>query len=72
MNASVDLSVEKDESPRMKDRMPRFNDTLSKRKYPHLKFNFYLVEGENHRSLFPFAFSRGLRFVFFGEHFLIP
>jgi predicted alpha/beta superfamily hydrolase len=66
MEASVYLSVGGDESQRMRDGAKKLSDTLSKRKYPHLRFQFSLVEGENHRSLFPFAFSRGMRFVFSG------
>ncbi len=66
MHAPVYLSVGEDESQRMREGSINLNETLSKREYPHLKFQFSLVEGENHRSLFPFAFSRGLRFVFSG------
>jgi len=66
MHASVYLSVGEDESQRMREGSINLNKTISKREYPHLRFQFSLVEGENHRSLFPFAFSRGLRFVFSG------
>jgi predicted alpha/beta superfamily hydrolase len=64
MKSAVYLSVGEEESQRMRDGSLRLHDTLLTRRYPHLKFHFSLVEGENHRSLFPFAFSRGLRFVF--------
>lgn len=64
MSASVFLSVGEDESQRIREDSVNLSKTISKRKYPHLRFQFSLVEGENHRSLFPFAFSRGLRFVF--------
>ena len=67
LEASVYLAVGADESQRMKDGALRLNDTLLKREYSHLKFHFSLVEGENHRSLFPFAFTRGLRFIFSGN-----
>ena len=64
MNASVYLSVGEDESQRMREGSIKLNDILSKRGYPCLNFKFLLAEGENHRSLFPYAFSRGLRFIF--------
>ena len=67
LEASFYLAVGADESQRMKDVAIRLNDTLLKREYSHLKFHFLLVEGENHRSLFPFAFTRGLRFIFSGN-----
>jgi predicted alpha/beta superfamily hydrolase len=63
----VYLSVGGEESQRMREGSTKLNDTLLKRGYSHLKFKFSLVEGENHRSLFPYAFSRGLRFVFSNE-----
>lgn len=34
------------------------------RNYPNLHLKASIVEGENHRSLFPYAFTRGIRFVF--------
>jgi predicted alpha/beta superfamily hydrolase len=64
MHASVFLSVGEDESQRIREGSINLSNTMSKRGFPHLRFQFSLVEGENHRSLFPFAFSRGLRFVF--------
>lgn len=64
MHASAFLSVGEDESQRIREGSINLSSTLSKRGYLHLRFQFSLVEGENHRSLFPFAFSRGLRFVF--------
>ncbi len=64
MHSSVFLSVGEDESQRMREDSINLSSTISKRGYPHLRFQFSLVKGENHRSLFPFAFSRGLRFVF--------
>ncbi len=67
MDAAVYLSVGEDESQRMRDGSKKLSDILSKRECPYLRFQFYLVEGENHRSLFPFAFSRGMRFVFSGK-----
>lgn len=67
MDVSVYLAVGEDESQRMRDGSIRLNDTLSKREYPNLRLQFFLVEGENHRSLFPFAFTRGMRFVFSGR-----
>jgi len=64
MDASVYLSAGEDESQRMRDGSLKLSNTLSKRKYPHLRFQFSLVPEENHRSLFPYAFSRGMRFIF--------
>lgn len=64
MDASVYLSVGEDESDRMRDGSIKLSDKLAKREYPHLRFQFSLVEEENHRSLFPHAFSRGMRFIF--------
>jgi hypothetical protein len=64
MNASVYLSVGADESRRMTEGTIHLNNVITKRNYAHLRFQFSLVEGENHRSIFPYAFSRGLRYVF--------
>lgn len=67
IDGSVYLAVGEDESQRMRDGSIRLSDTLSKREYPHLRFQFSLVQEENHRSLFPYAFSRGMRFIFSGR-----
>lgn len=64
MDASVYLSVGEDESQRMRDGSIKLSNKLAKREYPHLRFRSSLVPEENHRSLFPYAFSRGMRFVF--------
>lgn len=67
MSGFVYLSVGGEESQQMREGSTKLKDTLLKRAYPHLNFKFSLVEGENHRSLFPYAFSRGLRFIFSDE-----
>jgi predicted alpha/beta superfamily hydrolase len=64
MDASVYLSVGEDESQRIRDGSVKMRDALSKREYPHMRFRFSSVPEENHRSLFPYAFSRGMRFIF--------
>jgi predicted alpha/beta superfamily hydrolase len=64
MDESVYLAVGGDESQRMRDGSIRLSNTLSKRAYPHLRFQFSMVQEENHRSLFPYAFSKGLRYIF--------
>ena len=53
-----------DETQRMRENLIKLNSILAERKYAHLNLEFLLVKGENHRSLFPYAFSRGIRFVF--------
>ncbi len=64
LNASIHLSVGEDETQRMRENLIKLNSILAERKYAHLNLEFLLVKGENHRSLFPYAFSRGIRFVF--------
>ena len=67
IDGSVYLAVGEDESQRMRDGSINLSDTLSKKEYPNLRFQFSLVQEENHRSLFPYAFSRGMRFIFSGR-----
>ena len=64
MKASVYLSVGDGESRRMKEDSISLNSVLTGRAYPNLRLKFSLVEDENHRSLFPYAFSKGMRFIF--------
>jgi len=62
--ASIYLAAGKDESLRVRDNTQMFGNKLRERNYPNLHLNASIVEGENHRSLFPYAFTRGIRFVF--------
>jgi hypothetical protein len=64
LNASIHLSVGENETQRMREGSIKLNSILAKREYAHLNLEFLLAKGENHRSLFPYAFSRGIRFIF--------
>lgn len=64
MNAAVFLSTGRDESQQMVQTTDKMIRTLLERKYPGLRFTSLLPEGENHRSIFPYAFSRGVRWLF--------
>jgi len=62
--ASIYLAAGGDESLRVRDNTQMFGNKLRERNYPNLQLEVSIVEGENHRSLFPYAFTRGIRFVF--------
>lgn len=62
--ASIYLAAGEDESLRVKDNTQMLGNKLKERGYPNLHLKASIVEGENHRSLFPYAFTRGIRFVF--------
>lgn len=64
MNAAVFLSTGRDESAQMVQTTEKMVRTLMERKYPGLRFTSLLPEGENHRSIFPYAFSKGVRWLF--------
>jgi predicted alpha/beta superfamily hydrolase len=62
--ASIYLAAGEDESSRVRDTTQMLGNRLKERGYPNLHLKASIVEGENHRSLFPYAFTRGIRFVF--------
>jgi len=62
--ASIYLAAGGDESLQVRDNTQMFGNKLRERGYPNLHLKASIVEGENHRSLFPYAFTRGIRFVF--------
>lgn len=55
------------ENPLMADDVRQLAATLRSRKLPRLTLRHEILEGETHNSIFPSAFSRGLRFVFEGR-----
>ncbi len=55
------------ETPNIKDNAIEFGRTLEARKYEGMKLRSEIMEGEHHRSIFPFAFTRGLQFLFGGN-----
>jgi hypothetical protein len=64
LKAAVFLSTGKDESEQMVRTTERMIRTLTGRKYPGLRFKSEIPEGEHHRSIFPSAFTRGMRWLF--------
>lgn len=64
LNAAVFLSTGKDESGQMVRTTERMIRTLTGRAYAGLRFKSEIPEGEHHRSIFPSAFTRGMRWLF--------
>ena len=64
MNAAVFLSTGKDESEQMVRTTDRMVRTIAGRNYSGLRFESLLPEGEHHRSIFPYAYTKGLRWLF--------
>jgi predicted alpha/beta superfamily hydrolase len=64
LNASVFLATGAAESGRMVGTTEKFISVVKSRNYKNLKFKSMLPEGEHHRSIFPYAFTRGLQFIF--------
>jgi predicted alpha/beta superfamily hydrolase len=64
MNATVFLATGAAESDRMVKTTEEFISVMKSRNYKNLRFRFLLPEGEHHRSIFPYAFTRGLQFIF--------
>lgn len=62
--ASIYLAAGEDESLRIRNNTQLLGNKLRERDYPNLHLKASIVEGENHRSLFPYAFTRGMRFIF--------
>jgi hypothetical protein len=38
--------------------------TITERKYPGLRFASLMLEGEHHRSVFPYAFTKGVQWLY--------
>jgi len=64
LNAAVFLSTGRDESEQMVRTTERMIRTLTGRKYAGFRFTSEIPEGEHHRSIFPSAFTRGMRWLF--------
>ncbi len=64
LEAAVFLSTGKAESEQMVRTTERMIRTLSERKYQGLRFLSEIPPGEHHRSVFPSAFTKGLRWLF--------
>jgi predicted alpha/beta superfamily hydrolase len=64
LEASVFFTTGMDESDRIVNTAKKFIRILSGRDYPGIHFKSMMPEDEHHRSLFPFAFTKGMRFVF--------
>jgi len=64
MNASIFLATGKDESERMVETTRRFIEIIDNRNYQNLRFKSNIPEEENHRSIFPYAYTKGLQFIF--------
>ncbi len=64
LKAAVFLSTGKDEGERMVRTTEKMIRTINDRAYPGLRFASLMPEGEHHRSVFPLAFTKGLRWLF--------
>jgi len=64
LSAAVFLSTGKDESAQMIRTTEKMIGTIESRKYAGLRFSHLIPEGEHHRSVFPFAFTKGVRWLF--------
>jgi predicted alpha/beta superfamily hydrolase len=67
LKAAVFLSTGKDESAQMIRTTEKMIRTLEDRKYAGLRFANLMPEGEHHRSIFPYAFTKGVRWLFGGS-----
>lgn len=61
------LSVGSNENSRMPAGLVRFEKRLKRWNEPNLEIRGEVMEGETHNSIFPTAFSRGLRWAFDGR-----
>ena len=64
LNADVFLSTGGDESEQMVRTTAQMIRTISERRYAGLRFAAQMPRGEHHRSLFPWAYTKGLRWLF--------
>lgn len=64
MIASIFLATGEDESERMVKTTRRFIEIIDQRNYQNLRFKSIIPEEEHHRSIFPYAFTKGLQFIF--------
>jgi predicted alpha/beta superfamily hydrolase len=64
LNASIFVSTGEDESERMVNTTSRFIELMNQRNYQNLRFKSINPEEEHHRSIFPYAFTKGLQFIF--------
>jgi len=64
LNAAVFLSTGKDESAQMIRTTEKMIRIIEDGKYKGLRFNYLMPEGEHHRSVFPYAFTKGVRWLF--------
>ena len=64
LNAAVFLSTGKGESAQMIRTTEKMIGTIETRKYTGLRFAHLIPEGEHHRSVFPYAFTKGVSWLF--------
>jgi predicted alpha/beta superfamily hydrolase len=64
LEAVIFLATGEAESSLMTESSRDFINILNKRQYKNLKFKGMMPKGEHHRSVFPFAYTRGLQFIF--------
>jgi len=57
-------STDADESDRMIKTTSKFIELMNQRNYQNLNFTSIIPEDEHHRSIYPFAFTKGLQFIF--------
>ena len=56
-------SMGENESPGFLSAILRYNSRIASRKYPHLAYQFRIVDGERHAGMQLESYTRGLRFV---------
>lgn len=60
----VHISAGERETDRMKSDVLKLAETLRARNYPNLSIESHIFEDESHWSLFPIAFTKGIRYLF--------
>lgn len=64
LKAKVFLAVGSGEAPGMRTDLQRFAEQVEKHEYGSFQMESTILENENHNTIFPYGFSRGLRYVF--------
>ncbi len=58
------VSMGENENPAYLSAILRYNSRLASRRYPHLAYQFRIIDGERHAGMQMESYTRGLRFAF--------
>ena len=56
-------SMGENENPGFLSAILRYNSRIASRRYPHLAYQFRIIDGERHAGMQLESYTRGLRFV---------